>query len=162
TAEPAVYPMKSPFETALRRSVTAENVLLRARLADGTVGFGEASPAEYVTGETPEIVLSALREAASALAGADAAPLQSWRALLDEALPHQPTARSAVEMALLDAVTRSWGVPLWIYFGGSVSRVRTDLTIPITAPDEAGALAKEAAALGYRSLKIKVGGAARE
>ena len=55
-AEPLTYPMKSPFESAKRRSTEAENVLVTVRLADGTPGFGEASPASYVTGEeVPEV-----------------------------------------------------------------------------------------------------------
>ena len=42
--------MRSPFTSAKRSSSVAENVLVTARLADGTTGYGEGSPAEYVTG----------------------------------------------------------------------------------------------------------------
>jgi L-alanine-DL-glutamate epimerase-like enolase superfamily enzyme len=161
-AEPALYPMKSPFESARRRSTVAENVLVTVRLAGGVTGYGEASPAEYVTGETPAGVLAAVTEAASALTGEDAARVERWSGRLNEALAGHPTARSAVEMALLDALTRQWGVPLWTYFGGATPEIRTDLSIPITVPDQAGVVAAEAAALGYRSLKIKVGGPSRD
>ena len=43
------------------------NVLVRARLRDGTVGYGEAVPREYVTGESPD---SCARHIADALEGA--------------------------------------------------------------------------------------------
>jgi L-alanine-DL-glutamate epimerase-like enolase superfamily enzyme len=161
-AEPLTIPMKSPFESAKRRSTEAENVLVTARLENGVTGRGEASPAFYVTGEDRDAVLAAIPEASAALTGQDAARVQRWSAALREALPKNATACSAIEMALLDALTRSWGVPLWVYFGGAVQEVRSDLTIPITDSENAGALAAEAAAFGYRSLKIKVGGPDRD
>jgi L-Ala-D/L-Glu epimerase / N-acetyl-D-glutamate racemase len=159
--ELAPYPMKSPFESARRRSSVAENVLVTIRLAGGTTGYGEASPAAYVTGETPATVLQAVEVAARDLAGLSVSRTRLWAQRL-QAMADQPTARSAVEMALLDALARVWKVPLWVYFGGAQAEVRTDLSIPITHPDQAGVIAAEAASLGYRSLKIKVGGPDRE
>ncbi|MGV3724229.1 MAG: dipeptide epimerase [Actinomycetota bacterium] len=158
TAEPTVYAMKSPFESALRRSTSAENVLATVVLANGVRGYGEGSPADYVTGETPAGALAGIQAAAPALIGEGAARTARWDAIASEALQGQPTAKSAVEMALLDALTRSWGVPLWKFFGGAVTQIRTDLTVPITPTDQAGQIAAEAFGLGYRSLKIKVGG----
>ena len=162
TAAPSNLPMKSPFESAQRRSTVAENVVVTVRLADGTVGYGEGSPADYVTGETPESVLADVRSAAAALRGHDARASARWSAAAREALPHSPTANCAIEMAVLDALTRSLGVPLWIYLGGAVSEVRTDLTVPITDAATARQIAAEAAGMGYRSLKIKVGGPNRD
>lgn len=161
-AEPLTIPMKSPFESAKRRSTEAENVLISVRLADGTVGFGEASPASYVTGEAVPDVLRAVEEAAPAIQGQEAARVERWSAALREALPHRATSCSAVEMAVLDALTRAWGISLSTYFGGALTEIRSDLTVPIAPPDQAGAIAAEAAGLGYRSLKIKVGGPDRE
>jgi L-alanine-DL-glutamate epimerase-like enolase superfamily enzyme len=157
-ARPAPYPMRSPFTSAKRSSAVAENVLVTARLSDGTTGYGEASPATYVTGETPATVLAAVPEAAEALAGRPIARYRAWGALLAELLPRAPTARTAVEMALLDALTRSLELPLWQWFGGAAIDVRTDLSIPICPSEQAGATAREAAEAGFRSLKIKVGG----
>lgn len=154
--------MKSPFESAKRRSTEAENVRVEVTLANGIAGWGEASPAAYVTGETPQTVTAAIGKAADALAGHDLRRVSRWGGALQECLPSEPTARSAVEMALLDGLTQSWGIPLWIYFGGAVTEVRTDLTIPISSVAESGELARAAAGLGYRSLKIKVGGPDRD
>jgi len=161
-AESTPIPMKSPFESARRRSTEAENVRVTVRLSDGAAGYGEASPAPYVTGEAVEDVLAATPTADAALRGLDPTRVRRWHAALCEALPHRPTSRSAVEMAVLDALTRTWGVPLSVYFGGAQESVRTDLTIPITDAATAGEIAREAAGLGYRSLKIKVGGVSRD
>ena len=161
-AEPVIIPMKSPFESAKRRSTEAENALVRVALVNGVSGDGEASPADYVTGETLETLLSSVTEAAGALRGLDVRRTEYWYAALCEALPHAATARSAIEMALLDALTRTWGIPLALYFGGAVSEIRSDLTVPIAPPETAGSIASKAAGFGYRSLKIKVGGPDRE
>lgn len=162
TAEHAPVPMKSAFESAKRRSTVAENVRVTVNLAGGVTGCGEASPADYVTGETADSVVASISVAAEALRGSDAARLEYWYPLLREALPHAPTACSAVEMALLDALTQSWGIPLWTYFGGATREVRSDLTVTIGAVEECRAIAAEAAGLGFRSLKIKVGSPDRE
>lgn len=162
TAEPAVYPMKSPFESAKRRSTSADNVLVTVTLAGGVRGFGEGSPADYVTGETPESVLRTVNAGASALVGQDVARVRRWSPIAREALSHQPTAICAVEMALLDALTRSWGIPLWTFLGGATNEIRTDLTVPISASELAGEIAADAFGMGYRSLKIKVGGPNRD
>src|SRR5439155_12920440 len=113
-------PMRSPFTSAKRSSAVADNVLVTARLSDGTTGYGEGSPAEYVTGETAATVLTASATAA-ALAGSDVRRYGAWGRQLAELLPRAPTARTAVEMALLDALARSLGMPLWQWFGGAVS-----------------------------------------
>jgi L-alanine-DL-glutamate epimerase-like enolase superfamily enzyme len=161
TAQPRLLPMKSPFETAKRRNTEAENVLVSVTLANGMRGYGEGSPASYVTGEEPDDVLRSINAAAPALIGQDASRVNRWSAALREAIPHGPTSCSTVEMALLDAYTRSLGIPLWNYFGGATTSVRTDLTVPITSIEQAGATAAEAHAMGFRSLKIKVGSSNR-
>ena len=153
-AEALTIPMKSAFESARRRSTGAENVLVSVRLADGTPGFGEASPASYVTGEEVADVLAAVNGPGQALIGQRADCVVRWSGALQEALPGRATSRSAVEIAVLDALTRRQGVPLWTYFGGAGTEIRTDLTVPIAPVAEAGAIAAEASARGFRSLKI--------
>ena len=154
--------MRNAFASAKRRQTTAENLLVIVQLVGGAIGYGEASPAPYVTGEDPASVPPDVALAAAALRGHNAARVEHWSGLLREALPTCPTARSAVEMALLDALTRTWGISLWSYFGGAVESVRTDLSISLTTREEAETLAAGAVRAGYRSLKIKVGGPDRE
>lgn len=157
SAHAVTLPLRNPFETARRRRTTAENVRVEVRLKDGAIGFGEASPADYVTGEDACSLLCSVNEVAPLLAGRDVACHAEWIRWLDEMLPDRPSARSAVEMAILDALCRQAGVPLYRYFGGSCTEVRTDLTIPICDAAAAEKLAVEAAGRGFRSLKIKVG-----
>jgi L-alanine-DL-glutamate epimerase-like enolase superfamily enzyme len=129
-AETTVFPMKSPFESAKRRNTEAENVLITLTLDNGVIGYGEASPADYVTGETPAGVMDAAQAVPDLVMGLDARRTELWCAPLRELEGH-PTLRSAVEMALLDAQARTLGIPLWQHFGGASTECRTDLTIPM-------------------------------
>ena len=52
--------LKVPFGIASGAQLVAENVLVEVRLADGTVGLGEAAPFPAVSGETQSGTLSAL------------------------------------------------------------------------------------------------------
>jgi L-alanine-DL-glutamate epimerase-like enolase superfamily enzyme len=132
-------------------------VLVRVTLADGTVGLGEAAPFPPSGGETQETALAALRGMAPLVEGHDAA---SWRTLAEALLAnfeHQSTARAGVETAVLDALTRSWGIPLFRFFGGVTSQVETDVSIPIVAPAKVAELAREHTQRGAGTLKLKVG-----
>src|SRR5205823_9524969 len=90
--------------------------------------------------------------------GQPAARPRLWQERLHEALPHHATGRSAVEAALLDALAAHCHVPLWRWLGGATTTVVSDLSIPLLPPAEAAVVAQEAVAVGFRHLKIKVGG----
>jgi len=154
--------MQQAFASARRTSRVAENVLCTATLSDGGRGYGEASPAKYVTGETAATVLKDLARVADALVGLEVERWREWSGALREALTESPTARSAVEIALLDALCRSLGLPLWKWFGGATEAVRSDFTVSLATPEDAEERARAAAARGFRTLKVKVGGEDRE
>jgi L-Ala-D/L-Glu epimerase len=65
-------------------------------------------------------------------------------------------------MAVLDALTRSWGVPLYRWFGGWSTSIVSDLTLTIGPAAEVAVTAAEAHAAGFRALKIKVGGPSQD
>jgi L-alanine-DL-glutamate epimerase-like enolase superfamily enzyme len=46
-------PLKRPFTHATAARHDSENVFIRCELADGTTGWGDGVPRDYVTGETP-------------------------------------------------------------------------------------------------------------
>jgi L-alanine-DL-glutamate epimerase-like enolase superfamily enzyme len=156
-AEPLTLPLLEPITTATGHLERVRNVLVRIRLADGTLGLGEAAPFPLSGGETQETALAAVRGMQPLLEGEDAS---HWRPLarrLETSFEHQATARAAVEMALLDALTRSWGVPLYQFFGGAQSQVETDISIPIAEPSHVNELAERYGERGASTLKIRVG-----
>jgi L-alanine-DL-glutamate epimerase-like enolase superfamily enzyme len=65
-------------------------------------------------------------------------------------------------MAVLDAITCRAGWPLHRFFGGAGEELETDITIVTGTGDAARRAAERAARAGFRTLKIKVGGAPLE
>lgn len=116
---------------ALRRKVThashvrteTDNVVVRCKLSDGSTGYGEGVPRDYVTGETSDFSLDLLKRSdlAKQLEVGAADFVQAVH--LAEKLKLVPSpddergilgnaARCAVELAVLDAFGRAFGEPL--------------------------------------------------
>src|SRR5579864_590743 len=162
SVEPLNIPLLEPFTIATGSVSDAQNVLITITLNDGSIGYGESAPFSPSTGETQETALAAARGCAELLHGKDAA---YWRVLskfMRSVYFSQSTAIAGMEMALLDALTRSYGMPLYVFFGGAGSSVETDYSIPMVTPEHGYELAKEVVARGIRSIKIKVGGDIRD
>ena len=162
TVEPLNIPLLEPFTIATGSVDAANNVLITLTLEDGSVGYGECAPFSPSTGETQETALAAARGCAMLLEGKDAAHWRVLSKLLRSVYFSQSTAIAGMEMALLDALTRSYGMPLYTFFGGASSAIETDYSIPMVAPEHGYELAKAAAARGITCLKVKVGGDLRE
>jgi len=157
SAEPLDIPLLAPFAIATGQVTALRNVLLRVTLADGTEGLGEAAPFPPSGGETQETALAAAHGMIPLVAGQDAA---HWRPLAASLTAHfeaHATARAGVEMAILDALTRSWGISLAQFFGGAQTHLQTDITIPIETPAQMAELAQRYTGMGAGVLKLKVG-----
>jgi L-alanine-DL-glutamate epimerase-like enolase superfamily enzyme len=151
--------LSTPFGISRGSLETAANVLVAVELADGTTGYGEAAPFPAYNGETQLAATEALTRAAAWLPGRDAS---DWRALAAQSGGWSGTAcgsaRCALETALVDAVARRDGVPLWRIFGGAGTELRTDMTVTTGSPGEAADAARAIRSRGIRVIKAKVGG----
>jgi muconate cycloisomerase len=122
-SEVRVYHVRIPLKTTIRHASFvrsySDNVVVECRLSDGSVGFGEGVPRDYVTGETIETSLSLLRHVDWA---GQCSPVTSFAeaalVLAQFALPKTPgdsrhcvgnAARCAAELALLDAFGHAFG-----------------------------------------------------
>ncbi|MBY0459868.1 MAG: dipeptide epimerase, partial [Gemmataceae bacterium] len=116
---------------ALRRKVThashartdTDNVVVRCKLSDGSTGYGEGVPRDYVTGETIDSCLELLRRSDLATQLDADCPnfVESVHLAERLTLATDPgdargirgnAARCAVELAVLDAFGRAFGEPL--------------------------------------------------
>jgi L-alanine-DL-glutamate epimerase-like enolase superfamily enzyme len=68
------------------------------------------------------------------------------------------SAQCAFELALLDALTKQRGEPLWKFFGGAGTTLETDMTVTTGTATEAADNARAIRKRGIRMIKVKVGG----
>ena len=117
---------------------------------DGFVGRGEAAPV-YYRGETTDTATAFLTEAAPRL-GDDAFALEDVLSV-----PGDAAGRSALDAALHDWIGRRLGLPVWRLLGLARRAPVTSYTLGIDTLEGTRDRARRAA--GFRSLKVKVGGA---
>ncbi|MGS1006567.1 muconate cycloisomerase family protein [Achromobacter anxifer] len=114
---PTIRPHKFSFGAINRQSP----VIVQLWLANGACGFGEAATigGPSWNEESPETILHAIQNyLAPAVAGADARRFAEHLNRFDAVCKGNAFAKSAVEMALIDAVARSLSVPAWQLLGG--------------------------------------------
>ena len=100
----------------------------------------------------------ALGRAASSLHGGAWSSRSELTALIDSlGFSERPVARSGLECALLDA-WRGSQTPLCTFLTGAPPRtLRTDMTLPIAAPEHMAELALQHRARGFDIFKVKIG-----
>lgn len=116
---PTIRPHKLSFGAISRQSP----VIVQLWLADGACGFGEAATigGPSWNEESPESIHHAITQyLAPALRGQGAGGFEAALARMDKACKGNAFAKSAVEMALVDAVARTLGLPAWQLLGGKV------------------------------------------
>jgi L-Ala-D/L-Glu epimerase / N-acetyl-D-glutamate racemase len=136
------------------------HVFVELTADDGTVGWGEATPLPFFTGETPETVRLVLdRHLLPLLVGEDPWDLPYLHRRLREPVAGNAAARAAIDVACHDLQARAAGLPLYKLLGthGAESLPRT-YVLSLGGRHEAVAEAKEWVGRGYRTLKMKVGG----
>jgi L-Ala-D/L-Glu epimerase len=115
-------PLRRVFRHATYVRTATDNVVVRCALEDGTAGYGEGVPREYVTGETIDSALDLLTRSDLAAQLDDVRDFPASVALAerlrlapipgDERQCQGNAARCAVELALLDAYGRHFRQPL--------------------------------------------------
>ena len=156
-AIPVKFPLKKPMLMGGRSYTVVEAAIVRLVTSGRHAGWGEASIAPFLTGETLPGALAAIERLDALVTGRDASELSSLGDAMQQAVPNDPSARAAVEVAWNDALAREKGIPLHrmiapdappsfpcIWLVGNSSRER----------DLAEVLAK--ARDGFRCFKLKV------
>uniref|UniRef100_UPI00061DD0E3 o-succinylbenzoate synthase n=1 Tax=Kitasatospora aureofaciens TaxID=1894 RepID=UPI00061DD0E3 len=152
-------PLVAPFRTALGTQEHRNSLLVKVTTADGAVGWGECVAdddptysAEYLAGAR-EVVRQFL------LPRLSRAP-ELTAALVPELLRPvrgNPMAKTAIEMAVLDAELRTAGISLAQYFGATRTELAVGVSVGITdTVDELISAVDGYLRAGYARIKLKI------
>lgn len=151
------YEYSKPFKISLGAHFGSVNIEVKLILDDGVYGIGEASPSFLISSETPEMVEAGLSKLCNSLLEKD---VRNYRRLFDETdklFKAIPSAKAAVQYAIIDALTASLGITPFEFFGGAKNKIQTDKTVGISELDEMVQEARGIYNEGFRIIKIKVG-----
>jgi len=156
------FQLAEPVETARRAWTHRPSFVVRLVDESGRTGFGEAAPpahdsdAEFVeTGrdlrQLVEVVVARRFDAAQAV--------ESVAEFLDAAGGVGSVARFAVETALLDLAGQSVGLPIAALLSGvrAPRSIEVSALLSTSSPDRALGQARDFAAAGFRTMKVKIG-----
>jgi L-alanine-DL-glutamate epimerase-like enolase superfamily enzyme len=154
-------PFRIPFSRKIALSTgvreAAEHVLIEVVTEDGVSGHAECVPRPTLYGETVETAVAVIEHVvAPALIGKELAGVAAIAGLVN--LKANPAARSSVEIAVFDALAKTFGVPAFALLGGYVAEIRCCPLLGYGRPDDVVA---EATALqsdyGVDTIKFKIG-----
>jgi L-alanine-DL-glutamate epimerase-like enolase superfamily enzyme len=162
TARPYETFSRDPLTTSLHPGDSRQSyVIVKLLTKGGHVGFGEAPSVPFITGETAETMLVALRDhIGPVLIGHDIRDMCGLHEAMRRVFPHgNRAAFSAVDMAAHDALGCALGIPVSVLLGG-VPRgpVATSRAIGTGTAADMAAAAQRNIAAGYTTIKVKVGG----
>lgn len=159
---PLRFSLRRVAANARARWAEREGVVVAVRTRD-VVGVGEASPLPGYSPDPLADAVRALERARDRLVGATlslgGAPLDALGALLHPLGPMAPSARFALETALLDLRGRLRGIPAWRDLGGDPAAGPLPLSALLSGQTEAEVArdAEDALRRGLAVGKLKVG-----
>ncbi len=153
----ADLPLKRTFRIAIGEINVAKSVFIRIHTDNGIYGVGEGNPLTQITAETQATALAAAQDLGALLIGKDPLDIESRVREMREYMPHNPTSRSAFDMALYDLLGKAGDLPLYAVLGGARRVLLTDNTVGIDSTDEMVEHALEIKGRGFPAVKIKVG-----
>ena len=153
-------PLKKPFTISLGTISSSETVFLKLETDGGIAGYGEGAGVGFVTGETSETVMGAIKLFEPILLGQSPFAVEHIHRAMDRLLVGNGSAKAAVDIALHDLMAKAAGLPLYRFLGGVSGRIETDMTVGLDAPELMAAEAAKRAAEGYGEIKVKAGSGA--
>ncbi|TDC96706.1 enolase [Saccharopolyspora aridisoli] len=157
-AIPFAIPYRKPLRFASGEVHAAEHVLVRVHTDDGIVGVAEAPPRPFTYGETQAGIVAVIDSIfAPQLVGLSLLERETAHARLGRTVGN-PTAKSAIDMAIWDALGRGLDVSVTELLGGFTDRMRVSHMLGF---DEPAAMLAEAEKMrdsyGITTFKVKVG-----
>lgn len=157
-AIPFAIPYRKPLHFASGSIAVADNVLVEVETSDGVIGFAEAPPRPYTYGETQISIVGIIDTLfGPTVVGESLLARERVRAKLARTVGN-PTAKSAIDMAMWDAWGKTVDQPVHQLLGGYTDHLRVSHMLGF---DDPAAMAEEAIRMrdefGIMSFKVKVG-----
>lgn len=155
----ADLPLARPIKMSGVEIATSENVFARIETDDGHVGWGEASAAPTMTGETVESMVAAVEYLAPFMDGRDPAAFEENLGEMNWRMYGNASAKTIMEMALYDIAGKAQQKSVAELLG-TVRRTEIPVLYMLATGniDVDVAEAGERAQAGVTHMKIKVGG----
>jgi len=159
-AEIDAFAVAVPLHTPIKMSgitiAACDNLIVRVTDGDGRVGWGEASSAPTMTGETVEGMVAAVNFMALRLAGTEIEDASRLRDLIEPLMYGNHGAKSALDGALHDLIGQHLGKPMYELLGGK-RRDRAPMFWMIAGGPDEMQIARRRRDEGYVAFKVKVG-----
>lgn len=157
-AIPFAIPYVKPLQFASGEVHTAEHVLVKVHTDDGVVGVGEAPPRPFTYGETQAGIVAVIETIfAPQLIGLTLLDRERIQQRLQRTVGN-PTAKSAIDVALWDALGRTLNQSVTALLGGYTDRLRVSHMLGFEEPAKMVAEAERMIEThGIRTFKVKVG-----
>lgn len=157
-AIPYAIPYRKPLRFASGEVHTAQHVLVRVHTDDGVVGTADAVPRPFTYGETQPGVVAVIEHIfAGQVTGRTLLERERIAADLGRTVGN-PTAKSAIDMAVWDALGRTLELRVTDLLGGYTDRMRVSHMLGFDTP---AVMVAEAEAMrdthGITTFKVKVG-----
>jgi L-alanine-DL-glutamate epimerase-like enolase superfamily enzyme len=151
-------PLIRPFITAVRRTDSVNDVVVKIKASNGAIGYGSAASTPAITGDTTESIIKAIQAALGPpLIGRHITELNQLLQINAEALVGNTSAKAAIDMALHDLLAHYCGVPLYQLLGGNKNFISSCITVSVKNSTEMAQEAYELVQQGHKILKIKLG-----
>ena len=151
-----------PFTIATGTMDFAQNVLIKIFTDEGIHGTGECSAFPMIVGETQDTCLAMAKDFAQILKGKDPLDIPARMNDLLGYAAHNPTIKSAFDIALFDIAAKEANQPLYEFLGGHKRTIETDMTLGIDTAENMAAKALVHQQNGCTIIKIKLGKAVHD
>ena len=150
-------PLRHPFVISLGTMPDYMGTIVELESGE-QVGYGEGSTIPQITNESFEGVAAAAARILRGLAGRAFADLEALGAAVDVAVPGNPTAKSAIDIAVHDLLGKQEHRHVIEILGGRFQDLATSLTIGLVPVEESLRQLAELQADRCQIIKVKVGG----
>jgi L-alanine-DL-glutamate epimerase-like enolase superfamily enzyme len=161
-ASALTIPFKLSFKHAAAARASTQTIWVSVKGPDGSMGYGEGCPREYVTGESlPSAEAFVTAHTAEWLDGVrDVESLSAWILAHEREIDANPAAWTAVELALLDLFGKAAGRPVEALLGLPPlgGRFRYTAVLGDASPEAFDRYLAGYRQAGFRDFKIKLAG----